>query len=150
MTDTLHDWPPPPPPPPISPSIRRQPLPPPLPSPPSYNFLYGAWFCRISSVRRSYHSRSTPTDHPCAVPPFSSLPDRFYIADCARMRFYMSDYNFSAIARFQTHTKAVYFQRWHGWCHMEPLPSRAFCVHHTTAMHHVTSGKATYVRCVRI
>ena len=49
------------------------------------------------------------------------------------MRFYMSDYNFSAIARFQTHTEAVYLKRWHGWCHMKPLPSRAFCVHHTTA-----------------
>ena len=42
----------------------------------------------------------------------------------------------------------VYLQRWHGWCHMKLQPSRRkFCVHHTT-MHHVTSCKATYVRCI--
>ena len=45
--------------------------------------------------------------------------------------------------------KMVYLQHWHGWCHMKLLPSRRkFCVHHTT-MHHVTSCKATYVRCMR-
>ena len=45
-------------------------------------------------------------------------------------------------------TKVVYLQRWHGWCHMKLLPSwRKFCVHHTT-MHHVTSFKATFVRCI--
>ena len=41
-------------------------------------------------------------------------------------------------------------RRWHGWCHMKLLPSQCkFCVHHTT-MHHVTSCKATYVRCMRV
>ena len=41
-------------------------------------------------------------------------------------------------------------QRWHGWCHMKLQPSRRkSCVHHTT-MHHVTSCKATYVRCMRV
>ena len=39
-------------------------------------------------------------------------------------------------------------KHWHGWCHMKLLPSWCkFCVHHTT-MHHVTSCKTTYVRCV--
>ena len=53
------------------------------------------------------------------------------------------------IARFWISTEVVYLQRWHGWCHMKLLPSRGkFCVHHTT-MHHVTSCKATYVRCIR-
>ena len=51
---------------------------------------------------------------------------------------------------FLKSTKVVCLQRWHGWCHMELLPSRrTFCVHHTT-MHHVTSCKATYVRCMRV
>ena len=41
-------------------------------------------------------------------------------------------------------------QRWHGWCHMKLQPSRRkSCVHRTT-MHHVTSCKATYVRCMRV
>ena len=55
------------------------------------------------------------------------------------------------IARLWISTEvAVYLQRWHGWCHMKLLPSRGkFCVHHTT-MHHVTSCKATYIRCVRV
>ena len=44
----------------------------------------------------------------------------------------------------------MYLQRWHGWCHMKLQPSRRrFCVHHTT-MHHVTSCKATYVRCLAV
>ena len=61
---------------------------------------------------------------------------------------YMSDQLF--IARFLISTKVVQLQRWHGWCHMTLLPSRRkFCVHHTT-MHHVTSCKATYVRCMRV
>ena len=42
----------------------------------------------------------------------------------------------------------MYLQCRHGWCHMKLLPSQhKFCVHHTT-MHHVTSCKATYVRCM--
>ena len=41
-------------------------------------------------------------------------------------------------------------KRWHGWRHMKLQPSRRkLCVHHTT-MHHVTSCKATYVRCMRV
>ena len=37
----------------------------------------------------------------------------------------------------------------YGWCHVKlMLFQRIFCVHHTT-MHHVTSCKATYVRCMR-
>ena len=48
---------------------------------------------------------------------------------------------------FLISTEVVYLQRWHGWCHMKLQPSRRkFCVHHA-AMHHVTSCKATYVRC---
>ena len=36
------------------------------------------------------------------------------------------------------------------WCHKKLLLSWCkFCVHHTT-MHHVTSCKATYVRCMRV
>ena len=42
----------------------------------------------------------------------------------------------------------VYLQRWHGWCHIKLQLSRCtFCVHHTT-VHHVTSCKATYIRCM--
>ena len=52
------------------------------------------------------------------------------------------------IAHFWISSEVVYLQRWHGWCHMKLLPFwRKFCVHHTT-MHHVTSCKATYVRCM--
>ena len=54
-------------------------------------------------------------------------------------------------AFFWISTEVVYLQRWHGWCQhnaMKLLPSRRrFCVHHTT-MHHATSCKATYVRCM--
>ena len=51
---------------------------------------------------------------------------------------------------FLISTEVVHLQRWHGWCHMKLQPSRRkFCVHHTT-MHHVTSRKATYVRCMRV
>ena len=40
--------------------------------------------------------------------------------------------------------------RWHGLCHMKLQPSqRKFWVHHTT-MHHVTSCKTTYVRCMHV
>ena len=47
-------------------------------------------------------------------------------------------------------TEVVYLQRWHGWCHMKLQPSRRkSCVHHTTMLH-VTSCKATYVRCMRV
>ena len=47
-------------------------------------------------------------------------------------------------------TEVVYLQHWHGWCHMKLQPSwRKFCVHHTT-MHHFTSCKVTYVRCMRV
>ena len=51
---------------------------------------------------------------------------------------------------FWISTEVVYLQCWHGWCHMKLQPSRRkSCVHHTT-MHHVTSSKATYVRCMRV
>ena len=89
------------------------------------------------------------------------IDDRLYSAilrsleqtHCACMWFYMSDWLF--IARFcffvcLISTEVVYLQRWHGWCHMKLQPSRRkFCVHHTT-MPHVTSCKATYVRCMRV
>ena len=69
---------------------------------------------------------------------------------CARLWFYMSDKLFIARFFFLISTEVVYLQRWHGWCHMKLQPSRRkFCVHHTT-MHHVTSCKATYVRCMRV
>ena len=51
---------------------------------------------------------------------------------------------------FWISTEVVYLQRWHGWCHMKlQLSRRKFCVHHTT-MHHVTSCKAKYVRCMSV
>ena len=51
---------------------------------------------------------------------------------------------------FLTSTEVVYLQCWHGWCHMKLQPSRhKSFVHHTT-MHHVTSCKATYVRCMHV
>ena len=55
------------------------------------------------------------------------------------------------ITRFWISTEVVSLQRWHGWCtcHMKLLPSRRVRVHHTT-MHHVTSCKATYVRCMGV
>ena len=72
---------------------------------------------------------------------------------CARLWFYMSDTLFKA--RFvcccflNIHRSGV-LKCWHGWCHIKLQPSRRkFCVHHTT-MHHVTSCKATYVRCMRV
>ena len=72
---------------------------------------------------------------------------------CTRLWFYMSDTLF--IARFfcfvflNIHRSGV-LKHWHGWCHMKLQPSRRkFCVHHTT-MHHVTSCKATYVRCMHV
>ena len=63
--------------------------------------------------------------------------DRFYIAlfsaleqnSCARMWFYTS-IAFLQLG-FWISTKVVHLQRWHGWCHMELLPSRRkFCVPH--------------------
>ena len=54
------------------------------------------------------------------------------------------------IARFLNIHRRGVLKRWHGWCHMKLQPSRRkFCVHHTT-LHHVTSCKATYVRCMRV
>ena len=51
---------------------------------------------------------------------------------------------------FLISVKVVYLQRWRGWCHLKLLPSRRkFCVLRST-MHHVTSCKATYVRCMRV
>ena len=67
---------------------------------------------------------------------------------CACLWFYMSDKLF--ITRFLNIHRSGVLKRWHGWCHMKLLPSRRkFCVHHTT-MHHVTSCKATYVRCMHV
>ena len=67
---------------------------------------------------------------------------------CARLWFYMSDKLF--IARVLNIHRSGVLKRWHGWCHMKLQPSwRKFCVHHTT-MHHVTSCKATYVRCMHV
>ena len=50
---------------------------------------------------------------------------------------------------FYIHLSGV-LKRWHGWYHTKLLPSRRkFCVHHTTILH-ITSCKATYVRCMRV
>ena len=69
---------------------------------------------------------------------------------CTRLWFYMSDKLFYSALKKKKSTEVVYLQHWHGWCHMKLQPSqRKFCVHHTT-MHHVTSCKATYVRCMRV
>ena len=62
--------------------------------------------------------------------------------------------NFSVVLSLRCqcfiYTEVVYLQRWHGWCHMKLLPPRReFCVHHST-LHHITSCKATYVRCMRV
>ena len=58
--------------------------------------------------------------------------------------------SFFFIARFLNIHRSGVLECWHGWCHMKLQPSRRkFCVHHTT-MHHVTSCKATYVRCMRV
>ena len=75
---------------------------------------------------------------------FSALLSRLTALPCG------STWVTSFIARFWISTEVVYLQRWHGWCHMKLQPSRCkFCVHHTT-MHHVTSCKATYIRCMRV
>ena len=51
---------------------------------------------------------------------------------------------------FSISTEVVYLQCWHGWCHRKLQPSwRKSCVHHTT-IHHVTSCKATYIRCMHV
>ena len=65
---------------------------------------------------------------------------------CARLWFYMSYKLF--IARFLNVHRSGVLKRWHGWCHMKLQPSRhKSCVHHTTMLH-VTSCKATYIRCM--
>ena len=80
------------------------------------------------------------------------IDDRLYSAilrsleqtHCSRMWFYMSDWLYSAFFEYPPRW-CQYLQRWHGWCHMKLQPSRRkSCVHHT-AMHHVTSCKATYL-----
>ena len=66
---------------------------------------------------------------PCQVPVCYDDDDRFYIAlfstleqtHCARMWFYMNDSLF--IVRFWISTEVVYWQRWHGRCHVKLLPS---------------------------
>ena len=126
------------------------------------------WFQILSSYLPAT-SPPSPTPPPCyilSVHPcvcvvwgifdWLMIDDRLYSAilrsleqtHCARMWCYMSDKLF--IARFWISTEVVYLQRWHGWCHMKLQPfRRKFCVHHTT-MHHVTSCKATYVRCMHV
>ena len=51
----------------------------------------------------------------------------------------------SFIAHFLISTELVYLISWHGWCHMKLQPSW-----HKSCVHHVTSCKATYVRCMRV
>ena len=86
------------------------------------------------------------------------IDDRLYSAilrsleqtHCARLWFYMSDKLFLFFFSFSNIHRSGVLKRWHGWCRMKLQPSRRkFCVHHTT-MHHVTSCKATYVRCMRV
>ena len=77
---------------------------------------------------------------------FSALLSRLTVLACG------STWVTSFIVRFCSwiSTEVVYLQRWHGWCHMKLQPSQCkSCVHHTT-MHHVTSCKATYIRCMRV
>ena len=62
------------------------------------------------------------------------------------MWFYTSDWLF--IARFLNSHRSGVLKRWHGWCCVKLQPSwRKFYVHRTTMLH-VTSCKATYVRCM--
>ena len=72
-------------------------------------------------------------------------------ADSLRSHVVLHEWLTSFIARFFfISTEVVYLQRWHGWFHMKLQPSRRkSCVHHTTMLH-VTSCKATYVRCMRV
>ena len=80
---------------------------------------------------------------------FSALLSRLTALACG------STWVTSFIARFFVFvfwisTEVVYLQRWHGWCHMKLQPSpRKSCVHHTTMLH-VSSCKATYVRCMHV
>ena len=82
------------------------------------------------------------------IAPFSALEQ----THCARhvILHEWQDSAFLVCFVFWISTKVVYLQHWHGCCHMKLLPSRhKFCVHRTT-VHHVTSCKATYVRCMRV
>ena len=80
-----------------------------------------------------------------------TVVDHFYIAlfstleqtHCARMWFYMSEQLF--IAHFWISTEVL--QCWHGWCHMKLL---AISAHSVYTIQHVTSRKATYVRCCNL
>ena len=80
---------------------------------------------------------------------FSALLSRLIALVCGSAwvtSFYSAFFNFL----FWISTEVVYLQRWHGWCHMKLQPSRRkSCIHHTTMLH-VTSCKATYVRCMRV
>ena len=60
----------------------------------------------------------------------------------------MSDWLF--IARFLNSHRSGVLKRWYGWCRVKLQPSWCkFCVHRTTMLH-VTSCKATYVRCMHV
>ena len=137
---------------------------------------FSVFVCQIyTHERREHYSQATylvcfyfihmPSENNCRWLKFLLfdwlIDDHLYSAilrsleqtHCACLWFYMSDTLF--IGRFllllflNIHRSGV-LKLWHGWCHMKLQPSRRkFCVHHTT-MHHVTSCKATYVRCMRV
>ena len=83
--------------------------------------------------------------------------DRFYIAlfsalvqtHCARVWFCMSEQLVFYSTFLTIHQRGVLTAL--AWLvpHETCCRLGAFCVHHT-AMHHVTSCKATYVKCLRI
>ena len=101
-----------------------------------------------SWVRRSnYWAIPAPFDVWCLmityIALFSALLSRLTALACG------STWVTSFFFFFYIHRSGV-LKRWHGWCHMKLQPSRRkLCVHHTT-MHHVSSCKATYVRCMRV
>ena len=96
----------------------------------------------------TFQSRVRSSNHwAIPAPKKIIIIDRFYIAlfsalkqtHCARMWFY-SEWIALYSAFLNIHRSGA---TWN-CCHLG-----AFCVHHTT-MHHATSCKATYVRCMRV
>ena len=109
--------------------------------------------CKLSGVQS--HRQSSPVDFSPSITTTVD-DDRFYIVlfsaleqtYCACMWFYMSEELFIvhfwiSPPKWCTYSAGMAGATWN-CCHLG-----TFCVHHTT-IHHVTSCKATYVRCMHV
>ena len=112
----------------------------------------------FTNPRPFNHESGALTTELSPPPLLSIIIDRFYIALfsaleqthlCSHVILHEWIAFYSACFEYPTKS-VVYLQRWHGWCHnWETAAISARSVPHTT-MHHVTSRKATYVRCMRV